>query len=93
MESQQVYPRDNWEQSAECRGMDPNVFFPTDGLGVQAAQKICSECPVRPDCLEFALKNHTDHGIWGGVSERERRRLQRGRRVANLAGQTAIDDY
>ncbi|HXW35503.1 MAG TPA: WhiB family transcriptional regulator [Acidimicrobiales bacterium] len=62
--------------------MDPAVFFPSDGVGVQVAQRICCECPVKAPCLEYALVNRVDHGVWGGASERERRRMLRQRRLA-----------
>ena len=51
-------------------------------MGVLVAQKICAECPVSAACLEYALANHIDHGVWGGCSERERRRILRRRRVS-----------
>jgi WhiB family redox-sensing transcriptional regulator len=51
-------------------------------MGVLAAQKICAECPVAEACLEYALANHIDHGVWGGASERERRRILRRRRIS-----------
>jgi WhiB family redox-sensing transcriptional regulator len=64
--------------------MDPALFFPSDGIGVQSAQRICSECPVKGPCLEYALDNRVDHGVWGGTSERERRRILRRRRLSRL---------
>ena len=70
----------DWLAQAKCREMDPAIFFPSDGIGVQAAQRICNECPVRVACLEYALAERVDHGVWGGTSERERRRIQRHRR-------------
>ena len=72
----------DWMTDGKCRDMPPSVFFPSDGLGVQEAQKICATCPVAEECLEYALVNRIDHGVWGGCSERERRRLQRRRRGA-----------
>ena len=69
-----------WTQEAECRGMDPQVFFPTDGVGVQAAAAICRACPARQPCLEYALVNRIQHGVFGGLSERARERLLRERR-------------
>jgi WhiB family redox-sensing transcriptional regulator len=73
-----------WMAQGKCRDMDPAVFFPNDGIGVQIAQKACSECPVKVPCLEYALANRVDHGVWGGTSERERRRILRRRRVSSL---------
>ncbi len=71
-----------WMARGRCRDLDPAIFFPNDGVGVQAAQRICAECPVKAPCLEYALVNRVDHGVWGGASERERRRLLRQRRLA-----------
>ncbi|HTT91952.1 MAG TPA: WhiB family transcriptional regulator [Acidimicrobiales bacterium] len=65
----------SWMELARCRNVDPEVFFPRDGVGVQAAQRYCAECLVRESCLEYALENHIQHGVWGGVSERGRRRM------------------
>ena len=66
-----------WMAEGMCRTMVPETFFPSDGLGVIRAQRICASCPVVEQCLEYALENHVDHGVWGGCSERERRRLLR----------------
>ncbi|MHB8343543.1 MAG: WhiB family transcriptional regulator [Ferrimicrobium sp.] len=63
--------------SGQCRGVDLSVFFPTDGSGVIAAQQVCEECPVCSECLAFALQNRICHGVWGGTSERQRKRLLR----------------
>jgi WhiB family redox-sensing transcriptional regulator len=71
-----------WMQRGKCRDLSPSIFFPSDGLGVQAAQRICAECPVASECLEYALTERVDHGVWGGKSERERRRILRRRRIA-----------
>ena len=73
-----------WMARGRCRDLDPAIFFPSDGIGVQAAQRICSECPVKSPCLEYALVNRVDHGVWGGTSERERRRILRSRRLTSL---------
>jgi WhiB family transcriptional regulator, redox-sensing transcriptional regulator len=70
----------DWMATGRCRDMDPAIFFPSDGVGVQFAQRICSDCPAQPQCLEYALVHRVDHGVWGGASERERRRLLRLRR-------------
>jgi len=60
---------------AECRDLDPVVFFPRDGVGVQVAQQICARCDVRLPCLDYALAHRIADGVWGGASERHRRRL------------------
>ena len=70
-----------WMTRAHCRGISPATFFPTDGAGFEAARRICMDCPVRVECLEYALVNHIDQGAWGGTSERERRRILRRRRA------------
>ncbi len=69
-----------WMEQGKCREVAPDTFFPSDGLGVIKAQRICAKCPVQNACLEYALENHIDHGVWGGRSERERRRILRARR-------------
>jgi WhiB family redox-sensing transcriptional regulator len=66
----------------------PTQFFPSDGLGVEAAQRICAACPAKAPCLEYALTNRIEHGVWGGASERERRRILRRRR--QLSGASLI---
>jgi WhiB family redox-sensing transcriptional regulator len=71
----------HWMANGKCRGMSPGVFFPSDGVGVEVARRICAECPVREPCLEYALFHRIDNGVWGGASERERRRIARRRRV------------
>jgi WhiB family transcriptional regulator, redox-sensing transcriptional regulator len=73
-----------WMAEGRCREVSPSVFFPSDGLGVQAAQRICADCPVADACLEYALANRIDHGVWGGRSERERRRILRSRRSSRV---------
>ena len=70
----------SWMLESRCRGVNPAQFFPSDGLGVEAAQRVCAACPVRVVCLEYALTNRIEHGVWGGASERERRRILRRRR-------------
>jgi WhiB family redox-sensing transcriptional regulator len=74
----------DWLAQRKCKDMDPAIFFPNDGVGVQAAQRICAECPVKADCLEQALRDRMCHGVWGGTSERERRRMLRHRRLSRL---------
>ncbi|MGO9872493.1 MAG: WhiB family transcriptional regulator [Acidimicrobiia bacterium] len=66
--------------AAYCRGANATTFFPSDGSGVEAVQRVCAQCPVRGECLEYALTNRLDYGVWGGASERERQRILRQRR-------------
>jgi WhiB family redox-sensing transcriptional regulator len=64
-----------WMALGKCRDMDPALFFPSDGGGVRAAQRICAVCPMKIPCLEYSLDNRMDEGVWGGTSEQERRRM------------------
>ena len=75
---------EEWMAEGKCRDLPPAIFFPSDGLGVQVAQRICAGCSVADACLEYALAHRIDHGVWGGRSERERRRIQRRRRTRSL---------
>ncbi len=69
-----------WMAEGNCRLYPPAVFFPSDGVGVDRARKICRDCPVSSRCLEYALDERIEHGVWGGCSERERRRILKRRR-------------
>ena len=69
-----------WMAEGNCRLHPPATFFPSDGVGVDKARKICRDCPVTSRCLEYALEERIDHGVWGGCSERERRRILKARR-------------
>ena len=66
-----------WQERALCAQTDPEAFFPEKGGSTREAKRICSGCEVRAECLEYALANDERFGIWGGLSERERRRLRR----------------
>nr|WP_264000490.1 WhiB family transcriptional regulator [Mycolicibacillus trivialis] len=70
--------REEWQDQALCAQTDPEAFFPEKGGSTREAKKICQRCPVRGECLEYALAHDERFGIWGGLSERERRRLKRG---------------
>jgi WhiB family redox-sensing transcriptional regulator len=74
--------RPAWHQHGACRGADPSLFFPEQGESVKEAKAVCARCPVRADCLDYAMENHEVVGIWGGLSARERRQLSRTRREA-----------
>jgi WhiB family transcriptional regulator, redox-sensing transcriptional regulator len=73
---------DAWMAQGNCTNTPPTVFFPHDGVGVDHARKVCVGCPVLDTCLEYALVNRIDHGVWGGTSERERKRILYQRRHA-----------
>jgi WhiB family transcriptional regulator, redox-sensing transcriptional regulator len=66
-----------WQTDALCSQTDPEAFFPEKGGSTRDAKKICASCDVRAQCLEYALQNDERFGIWGGLSERERRKLKR----------------
>ena len=86
----------SWRDQALCRDTDPELFFPIGTTGfallqLEKARQVCGECQVRAECLEFALDTNQDSGIWGGLSEEERRviRRQRARRARSPAGRLA----
>ncbi|HWL61105.1 MAG TPA: WhiB family transcriptional regulator [Microbacteriaceae bacterium] len=66
-----------WQVDALCAQTDPEAFFPEKGGSTRDAKRICASCEVKAECLEYALQNDERFGIWGGLSERERRRLRR----------------
>lgn len=66
-----------WQERALCAQTDPEAFFPEKGGSTREAKRICAGCEVRAECLEYALAQDERFGIWGGLSERERRRLRR----------------
>jgi WhiB family redox-sensing transcriptional regulator len=73
-------PNLSWRKHAACRGLEPEVFFPVSEEQTEEAKAVCRECPVREACLEYALANREREGVWGGATERERRRMIRQRR-------------
>lgn len=73
-----------WQNHANCLGVNPDLFYPERGESTREAKAVCKACDVRPDCLEYALKGGEKFGIWGGTSERERRRIRRERKKAGL---------
>lgn len=83
-------PRPVWMQHAACRGEDPNLFFPRRGGDWDTPLAICRTCTVTDQCLQWALDHGEKAGIYGGTTERQRRRIRRDRRLAELdAEQTA----
>jgi WhiB family redox-sensing transcriptional regulator len=67
----------SWQRDALCSQTDPEAFFPEKGGSTRDAKRICSGCDVRQQCLDYALQNDERFGIWGGLSERERRKLKK----------------
>jgi WhiB family transcriptional regulator, redox-sensing transcriptional regulator len=75
--------KQSWRQHAACRGLDPMTFYSATDDEADAAKEICAQCPVREACLEHALTFREKEGVWGGCTERERRRIIRQRRRAS----------
>ena len=78
-----------WQEKGNCLGVDPDLFFPERGASTREAKSVCANCEVREDCLEFAITHGEKFGIWGGLSERERRRIRRQRALARRAAAAA----
>ena len=66
-----------WQERSLCAQTDPEAFFPEKGGSTREAKRVCLTCEVRVECLEYALENDERFGIWGGLSERERRRVKK----------------
>ena len=65
----------DWHLGAACRGLDPDLFFPATSSEEARAKIICAGCPVRSDCLDFAMRARERYGVWGGTSEEERKAI------------------
>jgi WhiB family redox-sensing transcriptional regulator len=65
----------DWQERALCAEVDGDLFFPEKGGSTAVSKRVCAACPVRSECLDYALQNEERFGIWGGLSERERRKL------------------
>ena len=80
--NEDVVPLTNqtWRQHAACKGVEPEVFYPVTDEEAEIAKAICTVCSVRGTCLEYALTNREREGVWGGATEKERRRIVRQRR-------------
>ena len=78
----EAFEEQKWRLQASCMGCDPELFYPQRGESTKSGKEVCAGCPVREECLEYALANSERFGIWGGMSERERRKLRRTRRRA-----------
>src|SRR6201995_5607221 len=80
----------SWQGKANCLGVDPDLFFPERGASTKEAKEVCRGCVVKDECLEYALQNGEKFGIWGGMSERERRRIRRQRAQARREAAAAV---
>ncbi len=72
----------SWQDYSNCRGADADLFFPERGASTRKAKAICNACQVQGECLEFAIVQSEKFGIWGGLSERERRKIRKERSIA-----------
>lgn len=72
-----------WRRHSACRGLDPGIFFPPTDEDAVVAKEVCGQCSVQETCLEFALQGREKDGVWGGATEKERRRILRQRRRAS----------
>lgn len=69
---------ESWMTLGICAQTDPDAFFPEQGVNARNAKATCRRCPVKAQCLQYALDNDERYGVWGGLSERERRRVLNG---------------
>ncbi len=74
-----------WMQEALCAQTDPDIFYPEKGGSTAPATSVCNSCSVRGECLEYAVTNDIRHGIWGGTSDNDRKRMARERKAAGGA--------
>lgn len=86
---------DSWRDRALCRDTDPDLFFPVGTTGqalvqIDHAKRVCQQCTVSRECLDFALATNQDSGIWGGLSEEERRVIRRRRAAEQRAAAAAV---
>lgn len=75
-------PLGEWAEQAACAGMPPHLFYPPPGPVPKVAKETCAICPVREECLDYALTNRETYGVWGGLGEGERDAIRRKRRRA-----------
>jgi Transcription factor WhiB len=89
--------RGEWTEQALCRQMDPEDFFPPKGDAGTQAKQVCAQCPVRAECLDYAITADEKHGIWGGLNRAERQRagqaLESGRSANTPKGGAALPNY
>lgn len=73
---------ENWKMKARCLDADPEIFFPPEGVNIRMARAVCLTCPVQEECLEYAIKNRIEYGVWGGLSTSQRGIIAKRMRVA-----------
>ena len=73
----EILPAPEWFKEARCRGLKPDMFFPTSGRPNFSVTSLCESCPVQQDCLNYALEHDELEGIWGGLGKKDRVRLRR----------------
>jgi WhiB family redox-sensing transcriptional regulator len=78
-----IVNHEDWVEQANCKQTDPDAFFPEQGMNAGWAKRVCGECPVQAECLAYALNRPEHHGIWGGLTERERKEVRRELRPPN----------
>ena len=78
-----VIKHEPWIALRACSGLPVEIFYPARGEDVKLAKSICRACPVREECLDYAIRVNEKNGIWGGRSERERRRIRRNLKIAS----------
>ena len=78
----------SWMERAECKGLDPELFFGEKGVSNEPAMRVCESCVVRELCLQWALSHNETYGIWGGTSAQERKQLRRGWRLPNISAKS-----
>ena len=88
LDGDEINARFSWQEHANCRGADPDLFFPHRGASNRKAKAMCAACVVREQCLEFAISEGERFGLWGGLSERQRRKI-RGERTRDEKAQQA----
>ena len=79
LDASDIPPAPSWYSRANCRGVNPDLFYPQRGQGTREAKEVCRGCVVREQCLEDAIGRYEKFGIWGGMSERQRRQVRRAR--------------
>lgn len=75
---------EEWMAEGLCRGIDPELFFPDRGESAQPAKDVCSRCSVTQECLDYSLRWNIKHGVWGGMAEKDRRKLRAARTAPHL---------